>query len=92
MDQLRRENEIKLDILGSLARSQHALSLILESMAEAADSTAQDADAIVKYLRIIARHQQILTEKLTGVKIDRWHSGTPARQWLNKELRLLQSK
>ncbi|MEB3100426.1 hypothetical protein [Ferviditalea candida] len=89
MSILSRENEIKLDILGSLARSQQALSLILESMAGAAGAVSPDADAVFKYLRTIAKHQQILTEKITGMEIRKVETGVPARQWLNEKLGIL---
>lgn len=83
------ENEIKLDILGSLARSQQALSLILESMAGTVGAASPDADAVAKYLRLIAQYQQILTEKIAGMEIRRVEMGIPAAQWLNEELGIL---
>ncbi|MFC5447341.1 hypothetical protein [Paenibacillus aestuarii] len=80
-----REQWIRLDVLESLARSQRALALIMESVAASVEASPPLARHIAGNLEAIVKHQQILTSKLTGIPIRVRRIGTPARPWLNPQ-------
>jgi hypothetical protein len=78
----------KLDLLVSLARSQRALTRLLE---HAADQTAHLHVAegeVLAELRAIRRHQQVLTACLAGrLPGSNRRRGTPAPPWLGSSVR-----
>lgn len=78
------ERRVKLELLGSLARSQHAIASILESVAAVAEHTPQLAKHIRDNIRVITGLQETLTEAVSGIS---WRSrqkrhGLPPAPWL----------
>lgn len=81
-----RETEIKLDILGSLARSQRALADMLEAIAALTQESPEAAGQLRKQAEVLVRHQTILAEKLYGIRISRIVKGKPGKVWLSGKL------
>ncbi|MEF3307180.1 hypothetical protein [Paenibacillus sp. GYB003] len=91
MGWLKRQQEMKLDILESLARSQRAMARIIESAAdmnEGGASGAGDDKELRKSLEAIARYQLAIMEKMVGITIGEVCSSQPARPWTNEALRV----
>ncbi|MFD0694217.1 hypothetical protein ACFQZT_08935 [Paenibacillus sp. GCM10027628] len=81
-----RELRIKLDLLDSLARSQHALSRIIESVAQSVEASPSLARQVGENLASIVKYQHILARKITGIHIREKQIGTPAPPWLNPQV------
>lgn len=79
--------EIKLDILQSLARSQKALTRIVESVAHAIESSPQISKHLAENLQSISKYQRILASKLTGIEVKTRAVQTPGKVWLANKLR-----
>jgi hypothetical protein len=78
----------KLELLVSLARSQRALTQVLEHAADQAAKLHVAEGAVLAELRAIRRHQQVLTACLTGRLLgSNRKSGTPAPPWLDGSVR-----
>ncbi|MBD0381608.1 hypothetical protein [Paenibacillus sedimenti] len=80
-----REQWIKLDLLTSLARSQRALTRIIESVAHSVEASPSLGKQVAENLESIVRYQHILTRKITGIRIAHIQKGTPAHPWLNTQ-------
>lgn len=79
-----REQQIMLDILDSLARSQRALARIIESVAVSVERSPQLSGQVADNLAAIVSYQQILARKITGLPPVRLtYKGTPGHPWLN---------
>lgn len=87
-----REQQIKLDILESLARSQRALARIIESVADSVESSPQLAGQIAGNLASIVGYQRILAKKIIGLPIRVKQQGTPRQPWMNANTGILQGK
>jgi hypothetical protein len=87
MNWLEEENKIKLDLLQSLARSQRALSLMIESMAEVVGSSNRTAQELVHQIEAISRYQREIAVKMIGVRIRKLRRGVPAQPWLGPKLK-----
>jgi hypothetical protein len=81
-----REMEIRLDILGSLARSQHALADMLEGIAALTLESPEAAEQVRRQAEVLVRHQTVLAEKLYGIRISRLVKGRPGRVWLSAKV------
>lgn len=89
MNERIRENEIKLDILVSLARSQQALAAILESTARTLEvvESNETAQEFIKQAELLSRYQHILAEKIMNTKVrDVRRSEASSPPWINKAL------
>lgn len=84
MSQMKKEIEIKLDIMESLARSQKALARIIESMADVTVSSDKAGKKLLENIEVIALYQQALAKKLAGVQVRRKRIGKPAKPWLSR--------
>ncbi|WP_248927675.1 hypothetical protein [Paenibacillus hamazuiensis] len=82
---LERENRIKLHILTSLARSQRALTKMLEAMADICDVSGETSRRLAENIEVIGKYQRILAVKITGVSPRRVKRGIPNGPWLNRE-------
>lgn len=82
-----RENELKLDILESLARSQRALARIIEGMADVTGNVPGSSDALRENISTISRYQLVLAEKITGIRIASYKKGKPGNVWLNPKVK-----
>jgi|GEM_PF-2456988 len=74
---------IELHLLTSLARSQRALSRIVESVADRAEASERIAAEIAGHLDALCRYQGTMIAKLTGKRPTRRRSVHPAPPWLN---------
>lgn len=81
-----RENELKLDILGSLARSQRALADMLEGVAAVTMESPDAARQIRRQLDVLVRCQVVLAEKICGIRLSRVVRGKPGRLWLHQRV------
>jgi hypothetical protein len=87
MSQLaQRQEELKLDIVASLARSQRALVRILESVADTIQESPPSSEELLKLLKVIAEHQIVLSSKLVGIRLRRLRRGKPGKPWMHTSL------
>ncbi|MEX2460143.1 MAG: hypothetical protein WD469_02370 [Paenibacillaceae bacterium] len=94
MSVLHRQNELKLDILRSLARSQRALAEIVEIIApvmaasvhgtSSAHQAGSDhlAQQILAHMGSLSEYQHALAQKLSGIEIRQVKKGRPCQPWL----------
>lgn len=84
------EQEAKAELLVSIARSQHALARILESIADVAGQSRETALCIGKNIAILTKLQAVMSEEIAVLKQRRdtvYNSaGLPAAPWLNPRL------
>ncbi|MCD1258102.1 hypothetical protein B5M42_004515 [Paenibacillus athensensis] len=74
---------IELHLLTSLARSQRALSRIVESVADQAAASDRIAKEIAGHLEALCRYQGAMITKFIGKRPVRRRSAFPAPPWLN---------
>lgn len=80
------QNELKLDILQSLARSQKAIAAMIESTASVMDYSTMSAEDIIKYCERIVDYQKIVAEKMLGLRVNEVKTTAPGSPWLNKSV------
>jgi len=78
---LRRE-QLKLDMLEALARSQHALASMLEQMAAVTEVSPHAAKQMIASAETLARYQQSLAECVSAIRFPRIRKGRPGKAWL----------
>lgn len=83
-----RKHLIQLDLLESMALSQRALARIIESVTQCIEASPPLARQVAENLDIIAKYQQVLTRKITGIRINEKQKGTPAQPWVNPHVRV----
>jgi hypothetical protein len=89
MGLIRKHNEIKVEILESLSRSQRALARIIESMADISGTSEVSAMNLQQNIEAITRYQETLMVKLFGIRPSRVRSSLPARPWTNTSMNVL---
>ncbi|MDR6883183.1 hypothetical protein J2X61_004972 [Bacillus sp. 3255] len=83
-----RKELLQLDLLESMALSQRALARIIESVTQCIETSPSLAKHVAENLSIIAKYQQVLTRKITGIQINEKSRGTPAQPWINPRARV----
>jgi hypothetical protein len=86
MNTLEREQTVKLHLLTSLARSQRALTRMIESCADVCEGSEDMSRRVAEHIRVIADYQQQLTEKITSIRILHLRKGPPGKPWMNDRL------
>lgn len=89
MGLIRKHNEIKVDILESLSRSQRALARIIESIADISEASEETARNLQQNIEAITRYQETLMVKLFGIRPAKVRSSPPAKPWTNASLKVL---
>ncbi|MFC5702249.1 hypothetical protein ACFPVX_13180 [Cohnella faecalis] len=90
MSRLQREWEIKLSLLGSIARSQEALAKILNSVADVTaglGETDRSPDVLKEHVRVLTGMQNALLRSVTGMSWRPPKKGIAGAPWLAGELR-----
>ncbi|QGQ94929.1 hypothetical protein EHS13_08575 [Paenibacillus psychroresistens] len=95
MNGLHRQNELKLDILHSLARSQRALAEMVETIAPVMTASLQSANSslraassdqvtkqILTHIESLSRYQHALAQKLSGIDVRQVKLGRPGKPYL----------
>jgi uncharacterized protein YfaP (DUF2135 family) len=87
MSWIRRQLEVKLDLLESLARSQRALSRMIESLADVTVQSADTAANLKDNIHAIAEYQKVMAEKVMGISMPDAirRSGRLTRPWTNEQ-------
>lgn len=80
-----RENEAKISMIFSIARSQEALASILESIAEVTAHSEVTARKLAENVRLLLNHQSVMAEMLTGISFNRSKVGIPAPPWITSK-------
>ncbi|WP_068500454.1 hypothetical protein [Paenibacillus kribbensis] len=80
---MRREREIKLDMLESIAASQHAVARMLSSLADLTPHTDMSATRLEETIRILSNYQGKITQMLAGIPLRRQVYGKPTQPWLH---------
>ncbi|WP_276354152.1 hypothetical protein [Cohnella caldifontis] len=83
----RREWEIKLHLLESIARSQRALASMLESAAEVTAAAGLPPTLLHEHIRALDRMQAALLRAATGTAWRPPKRGAPAPPWLRQGVR-----
>ncbi|RTE02097.1 hypothetical protein [Paenibacillus whitsoniae] len=83
----RRRAQIELHLLISLARSQRALSRMLEAAADQVEASGDLAQHIGENLGAIAAHQRALLQRVTGLPVRVRSHSAPGKPWVNAQLR-----
>lgn len=88
MESITSEREARVAFLSSLARSQHALARIMESIADVSDSSQSTAKLLRDNVRSLTDLQETIAEAVTSLA---WHrrvkrKGKPTKPWLHPEL------
>lgn len=87
MNVVEREIHMKLDMLESVAKSQRALTRILESAADVYEASPTLAGKMMENLEQLADCQMALTELLVPLRLPRKKKGRPAKPWLASPVR-----
>lgn len=77
-----RENELRLDILESLAKSQRALASIIGNMADVSGGSKEHAEGLLKHIQTLVQVQEVLAGRILGIKLRRVVKGKPGPVWL----------
>jgi hypothetical protein len=85
MEEHQQELRIKLHILTSLARSQRALTHMLETVADISTNSKETASKIAENVQVISQYQRQLTAKISGISIRYRKKGRPAKPWINPD-------
>ncbi|ASR46124.1 hypothetical protein B4V02_05175 [Paenibacillus kribbensis] len=80
---MRREREIKLDMLESIAASQHAVARMLNSLADLTPHADVSTTRLEETIRILSNYQGEITQMLAGIPLRRQVYGKPTRPWLH---------
>lgn len=83
----RRRADIEQHLLLSLARSQRALSRILEAVADQVEGSEALARHIGENLAAIASYQRTLVQRVTGVPVRERSRSAPGTPWVSAQLR-----
>lgn len=88
MDLHHREQELRLDILEAIARSQHALADMAEKIASAYQIHNPEDDELARQLMVLAGYQLSLAEKILRLRIRHKRFGRPCAPWLMDDVRI----
>ena len=77
-----REHEARVAMISSIARSQEALAGILENIAEVSAHSDVTSRKLAENIRHLTGYQSVMTEMLTGVRLNRTKRGCPSSPWL----------
>jgi len=77
-----REHAARVAMISSIARSQEALAGILQNIAEVSAHSDVTARKLAENIRLLTGYQSIMTEMLTGIRLNRTKQGSPASPWL----------
>lgn len=75
------EQGIKLDILTSLARSQKALTSMIEDVAEMKPILTSEQE-LLRELVVMGRYQRLLVEKILMIRSRNVVHGRPGEHWI----------
>ncbi|MGW9526394.1 hypothetical protein ACWHAM_01325 [Paenibacillus terrae] len=79
---MRREREIKLDMMESIATSQHAVARMLSSLADLTPHADMSATRLEETIRVLSNYQGKITQMLAGIPLRRQVYGKPTQPWL----------
>lgn len=87
-NQSRKEYEVKLELISSIARSQLALARILDSIATISDCSPNLAKRIGDNMRMLTELQENMTEAVTGLSLrhNRIRTGKPVKPWVSPKV------
>lgn len=87
MNMIQKENELRLEILTAVARSQRALATMAETVSVYHAHNSSEHNETAHQLQVLARYQISLAEKILGISIRNTRNGTPRDPWLDKTIR-----
>ncbi|HEY0828141.1 MAG TPA: hypothetical protein VGE40_08600 [Bacilli bacterium] len=83
-----KQNEIKLDILQSLARSQKALARIMESLSDVVGSSDKISEELLGNMAVISGYQKMLADRIAEIHLPKKKKcGNPANPWMHPRLK-----
>ncbi|MBW7474520.1 hypothetical protein K0T92_07160 [Paenibacillus oenotherae] len=84
MSLLRKEQESRIELIRSIARSQGAIARILDSIADISEHTPEVKKSIRENMRSLTAMQLTMAETVSGLRMRRVRQGSPARPWLHQ--------
>lgn len=83
MDLRRQEWIAKISLVNSIAQSQHALSRILNVVADVAEHEQSDklARRLYENIQVLTQYQTAMYEMVAGMQFSRQKKGTPKKPW-----------
>lgn len=88
MGRLDSEWEIKLQLMGSITRSQEALAKILESVADVTGAAGVSSATIHEHVRVLTGMQCALLRSVSGISWRPPVRGSPGEPWLAEAVRV----
>ncbi|MCC3377305.1 hypothetical protein [Cohnella sp. REN36] len=82
MSRLSREWEVKLSMLGAIAKSQDAMARILDAVADVAGSGGATPAGVREHVRVLSGLQAAMLGSVTGVTWQPPKRGKPAAPWV----------
>lgn len=82
------ENDIKLDILHSLARSQRAIARMMESIADVTTVSPQTAMHVTKNMESMNKYQRVLGDIMLGIRIKKVRRSMKGKLWINENAKI----
>ncbi|MEC4567808.1 hypothetical protein L8C07_17810 [Paenibacillus sp. CMAA1739] len=89
---MRREREIKLDMMESIAASQHAVARMLTSLADLTPHVDMSASRLEETIRLLSNYQGKITQMLAGIQLRRQVYGKPTKPWLQVPVQKSETK
>lgn len=87
-----RENELKLDILTALARSEQALAQLIEEVVhirrQYTSMNDGNHDELLHEMMLLGKYQQVLAEKILKIRLRQRKQGEPGACWLSERCQL----
>ncbi|WP_197260243.1 hypothetical protein [Paenibacillus dendritiformis] len=77
------EDEVKLEMIQAIVRSQSALARMLEQLADVTEHAEGSAKGIKEDIRLLSNYQLALCGMITGWRSRHKTTGTPATPWFN---------
>jgi hypothetical protein len=84
MSLLMKEWEARIELVRSVARSQQAMARILDTVADIAEHSPGTAKSIRENVKSLTAMQLAMVETVTGVRMRRPQTGSPAQPWLHE--------
>lgn len=83
-----REHEVKLELVDSIAASQHAIARLLHSMADVIPHAEVSAKSMEESLRLLTAYQHEMARMLGGISLPKPRHGVPSSPWLPPQQRI----
>ena len=81
------EEAVKRHMLVSLARSQRALTRMIEAVADQVEASQPTRERLAEHIDLISAYQGALIRNMTSLRLHRRRRGKPGPPWLDTRVR-----